>query len=155
MKSALVTSCSHSHGRPIVRVTTSQKTVVTKQASAMPQAAINRRSRISSAGHFRCRSRPATSQSAEFIWRAFAARPLFHGAHQRQHFYRMRSKLLGELVVDRRGGGDEAAFIDIFREFHTDFLQPRNRLALELDRLCRLVLAHLVCRLLLEKINFS
>src|SRR5947209_19818818 len=143
MKKALVTSCSQSHGRPIVRVTTSQKTVVTKQASAIPQAAISTRSTMSSAGNLRCRSRSATSQSAEFIG-AFRRGALFHRAHEGEHFHRMRPELLGELVVDRRGRRDEAAFVDILREFDADLLQPGDRLALERDRLRRLVLADFV-----------
>src|SRR3954451_15943041 len=134
MKSALVTSCSQSHGRPIVRVTTSKKTVVTKQASAMPQATINMRSRISNAGHLRWRSRSATSQSAESM-DAVRREALFHGAYEREHFYRMRAKLLGKLVVDRCGCRDEAALVDIFREFDADLLEPGDRFPLERDRL--------------------
>ena len=60
-KKPVVTSCSHSHGRPISRVTTSQNTESVKPAIDSPHRTISTPSSGSSAFHFRCEWRAMTS----------------------------------------------------------------------------------------------
>ena len=52
-KNAVVTCCSHTHGVPITRVTTSQNTVSVNMKMQMPQPTINTASSQSKARHLR------------------------------------------------------------------------------------------------------
>ena len=61
MKKVEVTSCSHSQGRPISRVTMSQITDVQKPASVTPHSTISTPSSQSSDFHLRWRWRVSTS----------------------------------------------------------------------------------------------
>src|ERR1700719_885722 len=114
MKNVEVTSCSHSHGRPISRVTTSKITVVQKPNSKRPQQTMRTVSSGSSARHFKCRCRLSTSLSARVMTdpyrrRKGRTRPSFSvstsalpqlvdGPDQVLDLGRMRPELLGELV---------------------------------------------------------
>src|SRR5471030_831164 len=73
MKKVEVTSCSHSHGAPIVRVTMSQTTEVQKQIRVAPQPIINKASSQSSAGHLSWRGRCRTSERSSAMYADFYA----------------------------------------------------------------------------------
>ena len=72
MKKVEVTSCSHSQGAPMVRVTMSQTTEVQKAISVAPHSIISRDSSQSSARHFSLRCRCSTSERSSAI--RFSAR---------------------------------------------------------------------------------
>src|SRR5512135_2975978 len=106
MKKVIVTSCSHSQGRPMVRVTTSHTTLTVNPVIATPQSTISTRSSGSSARHFRCRCDS---------WRrvAMARLPvLFHAAHELEDLDRVRAEVLGELVLDGLAHRLEAGLVD-------------------------------------------
>src|SRR5204863_9012699 len=129
MKKVMVTSCSHSHGRPSMRVAMSQVTVTVKPVMAMPHRIISVRSRPSSARHFRWRWSSRT--------RAMAPR-LLHIAHEAENLHGIRTELAGELVLDRRAHLLEARLVHRGENLHADLLQPGARFLLHLERLGRL-----------------
>src|SRR6516225_4547466 len=61
MKKVDVTSCNHSHGAPMVRVTMSNVTVVEKPSRHSPHRIIKIVSRTSKQRHFKWRCRCSTS----------------------------------------------------------------------------------------------
>ena len=67
MKKVEVTSCSHSHGAPMVRVTMSQTTEVLKQINVAPHSIISTDSSQSSARHFSRRCFCSTSERSSAI----------------------------------------------------------------------------------------
>src|SRR4051812_6634588 len=133
----MVTSCSQSHGERSARVTMSQVTVTVKPVIATPQTIISARSMTSSARHFRWRWASRT--------RAMAP-PLLHGANQPEHLDGVRSEILGDLVLHRRGDALEAGLVDLVDDLHAHLLQLGARFALELEGLLRLLRVHLVRR---------
>src|SRR5215213_7444629 len=126
MKKVMVTSCSHSHGRPSMRVTMSQVTVTVKPVIATPQSSISTRSSPSSARHFRWRCSCRT--------RAMAP-PLLHIADEAEDLDGVRSEVLGELVLDRRADFLEARLVHGGDDLDADLLQAGSRLFLHLERL--------------------
>src|ERR1700730_4388526 len=62
-----VTSCSHSQGWPMVRVTMSAVTDNEKPKQSRPHSTIKPSSSLSNTGHFRCPCRCSTSLSAMAI----------------------------------------------------------------------------------------
>src|SRR5476649_2637079 len=116
MKKVEVTSCSHSQGWPIVRVTTSQNTEVTKPARQRPPRIMVIRSSTSKQGHFkwRCACRtilcgsltaaPSRRQKEAGKSRPLAALlrsspQLLDGAREGQDLHRVRPELLGDLIL--------------------------------------------------------
>ena len=55
----------------------------------------------------------------------------------------MRAELLGDLVLDRLGGSDEAALVDVLDELDADLLELAKRLMLE--RQSAAVCTHFFC----------
>src|SRR5436189_2067241 len=131
MKNVMVTSCSHSHGRPSMRVTMSQVTVTLKPVIATPHRIISTRSSGSSTRHFRCRCDSCTREST--------ARPgLLDVAHQLQNLDRVRAQLLRQLVLDRLADLLEARLVDAGDDLDADLFEAGARVALHLERLGRL-----------------
>src|SRR5436190_16846531 len=108
MKKVEVTSCSHSHGRPISRVTTSQTTARLKQASVRPHSIIRSDSSQSSAGHFSCRWRCRTSDRSSDILPTPMPAALFHRADQLLNLGGVGTEVLGHLHEIGLGDLDEA-----------------------------------------------
>src|SRR5882724_4001862 len=133
----MVTSCSQSHGVPSARVTMSHTTVTVNPLRAMPHSTIRARSTTSSARHF---SRRRASRT-----RAMAP-PLLHGANQPEHLDGVRPEVFGDLVLHRRGDAFEPRLVHLVDDLHAHLLQLGARLALELERLLRLLRIHLVRR---------
>src|SRR6185295_421401 len=121
MKKVIVTSCSHSQGRPSMRVTMSQITVTVNPVMATPLSTISARSRPSSARHFRWRWDCRTSE------RMTASPALLDVADQPQDLHRVRSQFLGELVLDRLAHLLESRLVDAGDDLDADFLQPSAR----------------------------
>src|SRR3954453_3896453 len=124
MKKVIVTSCSHSHGRPMERVTTSHVTVTVNPVIATPHSTISTRSSGSSARHFRWRCVAWTSDGM--------AEPLLNAAHEPEDLYRVGPEIVGELILDRLAPRLEAALVDPADDLDADFLQPRARFLLHL-----------------------
>src|SRR5215470_6907280 len=137
MKNVWVTSCSHSHGCPISRVTMSNNTVVEKPNSSTPQRIISAISSRSSACHLRWRCRLSSSLSAicmmglttgrraERAMHSASAsldRRLRHGHDQVLDLDRVRSELLGELVEVGTRDLLEAALVDVVDDLDADGL---------------------------------
>src|SRR5436190_10637227 len=148
MKNVWVTSCSHSQGWPIVRVTISKTTVVENPNSSSPQTIIRTSSRPSSARHFRWRCRSSTSlsamrmsstrQAAEGREASLRRGRLLDGVDQVLDLHRMGTKLLREPLLQRRSGADEARLVDVGDDLDADRLQLVRRLMLEVQRFGRL-----------------
>src|SRR5438874_1694490 len=119
MKKVMVTSCSHSQGRPSMRVTMSQVTVSVKPVMATPQSSIRTCSSGSSARHFSWRCSCRT--------RAMAPR-LLHIAHEPEDLDRVRAELLRQLVLDRRADLLEARLVDLGDDLDAHLLQLGARL---------------------------
>src|SRR5690348_10465850 len=107
MKKVMVTSCSHSHGRPRVRVTISHTTVTVNPVMAIPQRIIRMRSSGSSARHFRWRLSWSTS-----------AMVLLDAAHQAEHLDRVRAEALGDRILHRRRDLLEARLVHLVDDLH-------------------------------------
>src|SRR2546428_624702 len=153
-KNAVVACCSHSHGWPMVRVTTSRNTHSEKPPMHTPHATMSTASRGSSAGHLRCRWRWMTSvrytaKSTGVLTREWPAdAPLLHVANETQDLDRVRAELRGELVLDGQSGLLEAGLVHLVDHLHADLLQLLRGLFLERHRHGRLALGNLVGRLL-------
>src|SRR6476646_5556817 len=124
MKKVMVASCSHSQGRPSVRVAMSQTTVTVKPAIAIPHRIISTCSSGSSARHFRWRWASETSEMAAL---------LLDVADQPEDLDRMRSEVLRDPVLHRRGDLLEAGLVDLGYDLHAHLLELGARLALELE----------------------
>src|SRR5216683_2699883 len=148
MKKVEVTSCSHSHGAPMVRVTMSQTTEVQKPISVAPHSTISSDSSQSSAGHFnlRCRCRTSERSSAITLLRRPARMALLHRADQLLDLRGMRPEVLGHLLEIGRGHSDEARFVDVGHDLDTHALELGRRLMLEVEGTRRLDLGDLVSR---------
>src|SRR5262245_22347053 len=119
-KKAVVTCCSHNHGRPIVRVMTSQPTDSVNMKMHTPHSTISTASSTSNARHLRwrcgCRISARWSGIGGGGMRALKGgrpRDLLDVAHHLQDLDRMRAQLGGQLVLDRRGGLHEAGLVDV------------------------------------------
>src|SRR5215813_10472070 len=136
-KKPVVTSCSQSQGAPSSRVTTSQNTESVKPPIEIPHKTISKCSSGSSAFHLRWRWRSTTRDNVMGSTRACkmaATAPVsavaryatvlrsLHVAHEFQDFHRVRSKFLGELVLDRLRRLGKAGFVDTVDHFHAHFL---------------------------------
>src|SRR3569832_2846215 len=121
MKKVMVTSCSQSHGRPMVRVTTSHTTVSVKPVLATPHSTISARSSGSSQRHFRCRCDSCSNATA---------RDLLDAAHQLQDLHGVGPELAGDLVLEGLAHGFEARLVHAGDDLHAHLLQARARLAL-------------------------
>src|SRR5215471_14990186 len=109
MKKVDVTSCNHSQGAPIVRVTMSKVTVVEKPSRHSPQSTIKIVSRTSKQRHFKWRCRCSTSLLV-MCWPRFGEEMLrknplpktkgksFHIRDKLLDFRRMRAELFGKFV---------------------------------------------------------
>src|SRR5690349_11296390 len=139
MKKVMVNSCSHSHGWPSMRVAMSHTTVTVKPVMATPQSTISTCSRASSARHLRRRCDCRTSEMAA---------PLLHAAYQPEDLDRVGAKILGDLVLHRRGDLLEVRLVYAVDDLHAHLLQLGAGLALELEGTCRLAAVHLVGRFL-------
>src|SRR5262245_55216160 len=139
MKKVIVTSCSHSQGRPSMRVTMSQVTVTVKPVMATPHSSISAYSTPSSTRHFRWRCSCRT--------RAMAP-SLLHIADEAEDFDGVRSQVLGELVLDRCADLLEAGLVHPGEDLDAHLLQAGARFLFHLEGLRRLHLVHVVGRLL-------
>src|SRR6185436_15729111 len=72
--------------------------------------------------------------------------PLLHVADQLENLDRMRSQLLGELVLDRRRRRHEAGLVDAFDDLDAHCLETRGGVAFKLEGTRRLDLCDLVSR---------
>src|SRR5689334_9529158 len=104
MKKVMVTSCSHSSGRPSMRVAMSQTTVTVKPVIATPHRTIRTRSSGSRMRHLRWRCSSST--------RAMVA-ALLGAAHQAEHLDGVRAEILRDLVLHRRRDLLEAGLVDL------------------------------------------
>src|SRR5690349_12973296 len=138
MNSVEVTSCSHSHGRPMTRVTMSAHTESEKPKSATPQSTISARSSQSSARHFRWRWRSSTNLP-ELPTPRLLAPVLLDGPDQVLHLLGVGAELLGELVEVGIGDLLEAGLVDLLHHLDADRLYLRHCLVLELEALLRLL----------------
>src|SRR6266545_1717591 len=168
-KNAVVACWSHSHGWPMVRVSTSRNTHSVKLPMHTPHETMSTASTRSSALHLRCRWRWMTSarytakltgeltrrtpsregrrrRSAPPARPARRGVPSLHVADETQDLDRMRAELLGELVLDGQGGLLEAGLVDLVDHLHADLLQLVGRFLLELERHGRLALGDFVGR---------
>src|SRR6188508_2251965 len=144
-KKPVVASCSHSHGLPISRVTTSQNTDRVKPAIDTPDKIMSRCSSGSSAFHFRWRwlamtndlnGCPLAAQTAALAHHRPRDSPeseLFHVAYELEDLDRMRPELLGELILDRLRRLYEAGFVDAFDHLDAELLQPLRRVCFKLE----------------------
>src|SRR4051812_32017698 len=103
-KNAVVACCSHSHGWPMVRVTTSKKTHRVKPPMQTPHRTINPASSGSSHFHFRWRWRWRISALLAAKSVTPATCRLLHRAYEPKNPDGMRPELRGQLVLDGRGG---------------------------------------------------
>src|SRR5262245_34519211 len=128
-KNPVVTCCSHSHGAPISRVTTSRKTEPVKPMIDTPHSTINPASSGSSAFHLRWRWSWRTSDRLLMTTRTWQERwpGSLHVAHEAEDLDGVRAELLGELVLDGGGGLGEARLVDSVDDLHTHLLQPLGR----------------------------
>src|SRR5882757_1487837 len=113
-KKPVVTCCSHSHGAPISRVTTSRNTEPVKPMINAPHSTIRPASSGSSAFHLRWRWRWRTrlrSLTTRIRGTRGAGR-LLHVAHELEDGHGVGSQFLGELVLDRLRGLGEARLVD-------------------------------------------
>src|SRR3954467_541871 len=133
MKNVIVTSCSHSHGRPAMRVTMSHTTVTVKPVMATPQSTISARSTRASARPLRWRCDCSTREIG-----------LLYVADEAQDLDRVRPELLGELVLDRLAHRLEARLVDAGDDLHAHLLELGARLLLHLESLRRLHLVHFI-----------
>src|SRR5258705_8955467 len=67
---------------------------------------------------------------------------LLYVADQFEDLHRMRSELLGELILDRSCGLDEAGLVDSIDDLHAHRLQLLGRVRLELHAHRRLLLGN-------------
>src|SRR5258707_8798140 len=111
MKKVEVTSCSHSHGRPISRVTMSQTTDRLKAARVKPHSIISNDSSQSSCFHLSCRWRCSTSERSSAI--RYPTPPwLFDRADGLLDLRRVRAEILGHLFEIGRCHLDESRLVD-------------------------------------------
>src|SRR4051812_22413701 len=137
MNSVEGTSCSHSQGRPSVRVTMSAHTVSEKPNSTSPQTIIRTISSGSSARHFRWRCRPSTSLSATLTsCRVPWSRRSVDRPDQALDLVGVRAELLRQLVEVGIGDLLEPRLVGR-NYFDPDRLDLRQRLVLQLERLLR------------------
>src|SRR5437660_986718 len=122
MKKVDVTSCSHSQGWPMVRVTMSNITEVEKPSRVSPQRTISTDSSPSSARHFRWRWRCRTRRLATPMRVPFA-RCLLDRPNQLLDLDRVRAELLGEFVEIGSGNLDEARLVDVAHDLDADRLE--------------------------------
>src|SRR4051812_35394921 len=114
MKKVEVTSCSHSHGRPISRVTMSQTTDVQKPIRVAPHSIISPDSSQSSAGHLSLRWRCRTSERSSAMCVVPATlEALLNGADKLLDLCRVRSELLGHLLEIGARHLGEARLVDV------------------------------------------
>ena len=142
-KKPVVTSCSHRIGTPNVRVTTSRNTEKVNPAMEIPQSTIRTYSSGSNARHFRWRWRAITSgglaknpHSHVACHRAAAISAPPPGGHatigsfdvadEFENLHRVRTELLGELVLNRLGISHEAGLIDVFDNLDAHRLELRG-----------------------------
>src|SRR5215510_6496737 len=142
-KKPVVTSCSQRNGLPTVRVTTSRNTENVKPAMETPHSTIRTCSSGSSARHFRWRWRATTSgrlaksspkrqvacdgrRRFRAAARAAATIGSFDVANEFENLHRVRTELLGELVLDWLGSCHEARLVDVFDNLDAHGLELRG-----------------------------
>src|SRR5215831_7047908 len=152
MNSVDVTSCSQSHGVPIVRVMMSNVTVVQKLNSRTPHSTISASSRPSSTRHFRWRCRGATSLTAMVIGNSACVRErkrapltgLLYGLDQILDLHRVGAKFGGEFIEIGICEFLKTGFVDVGDYFDSKRLQLVRRLVLQIDGFGRLLAADVI-----------
>src|SRR5712691_518775 len=134
-KKPVVTCCSHSHGAPISRVTTSRNTAPVKPMIDTPHNTMSAASSGSSAFHlrWRCRWRTRKRLLTTTLARLDGSASSLHVADELEDLDRVRPELLGKLVLDRRGILGEARLVDVLDDLDAHFLQLLGRVLLELQ----------------------
>src|SRR5262245_932681 len=142
-KKPVVASCSQRIGTPAVRVTTSRNTEKVNPAMETPHSTIRTCSSGSRARHFRWWWRATTSgglaKNSPDVQMACDGRRRFRAATQAaatigsfdvanelENLHRVRTELLGELVLDWLGSCHEARLVDVFDNLDAHRLELRG-----------------------------